>query len=169
MKSFLRQTASVGYDTRNFLMSGKLFFISTEVTLAEPKPKNTYLDALLTTKKIFDPEIIFIDSLSTLLSESLNDDNLMDLTSFFNRLKGSGKIIIVTANPSDWSDDIHSTFQMISDIHYRVAQENMPGIGLVYQFYIEKFNGAQNRYEASTTFKVQPGSGLAIETSGVAF
>jgi archaeal flagellar protein FlaH len=169
VKSFLRQTASVGYDTRNFLMSGKLFFISTEVTLAEPKPKNTYLNALLTTKKIFDPEIIFIDSLSTLLSESLNDDNLMDLTSFFNRLKGSGKIIIVTANPSDWSDEIHSTFQMISDIHYRVAQENMPGIGLVYQFYIEKFNGAQNRYEASTTFKVQPGSGLAIETSGVAF
>ena len=169
VKNFLRQTASVGYDTRNFLMSGKLFFISTEVTLAEPKPKETYLDSLLTTKKIFDPEIIFIDSLSTLLSESLNEDNLMDLTSFINRLKGSGKTLIVTANPSDWSEEIHSTFQMISDIHYRVAQENMPGIGLVYQFYIEKFNGAQNKYEASTTFKVQPGSGLTIETSGVAF
>ncbi len=169
VKSFLRQTASVGYDTRKFLMSGKLFFISTEVTLAEPKPKHTFLDALTTTKKIFDPEIIFIDSLSTLLNESLNRKNLVDLTSFFNRLKGSGKIIMVTANPNDWDKEIHSTFQMNCDIHYRVAQENMPGIGLVYKFYIEKFNGARNRYEPATTFKVQPGAGLTIETSGVAF
>lgn len=169
VKSFLRQTASVGYDTRKYLMSGKLFFISTEVTLAEPKPKHTFLDALTTTKKIFDPEIIFIDSLSTLLNESLNKNNIVDLTSFFNRLKGSGKIIMVTANPNDWDKELHSTFQMNCDIHYRVAHENMPGIGLVYKFYIEKFNGARNRYEPTTTFKVQPGAGLTIETSGVAF
>jgi len=39
IKSFLRQTASVGYDTRKYLMGGKLLFISTEVTLAETKPK----------------------------------------------------------------------------------------------------------------------------------
>ncbi len=169
VKSFLRQTASVGYDTRKYLMGGKLFFISTEVTLAEPKPKHTFLDALTTTKKLFDPEIIIIDSLSSLLNESLNKKNLIDLTSFFNRLKGSGKILMITANPNDWDKDIHSTFQMNCDIHYRVAQENMPGIGLVYRFYIEKFNGARSRYEPSTTFKVQPGSGLTIETSGVAF
>ncbi len=169
VKSFLRQTASVGYDTRKYLMSGKLFFISTEVTLAEPKPKETFLNALITTQRIFDPEIIFIDSISTLLNESLNENNLIDLTSFFNRLKGTGKIIMITANPNDWNNKIHSTFQMNCDIHYRVAHENMPGIGLVYKFYIEKFNGARNRYEPSTTFKVQPGTGLTIETSGVAF
>ena len=169
VKSYLRQTASVGYDIRKYLMGGKLFFISTEVTLAEPKPRRTFLDGLTTTKKIFDPDIIFIDSLSNLLNESLNKKNLIDLTSFFNRLRGSGKIIMITANPNDWEKEIHSTFQMNCDIHYRVAQENMPGIGLVYRFYIEKFNGARSRYEPSTTFKVQPGSGLTIETSGVAF
>jgi archaeal flagellar protein FlaH len=169
VKSFLRQTASVGYDTRKFLMSGKLFFISTEVTLAETLPKNTFMEGLTTTKKIYDPDIVFVDSLSTLLRESLNRNNIVDLTSFFNRLKGSGKIIFVTANPNEWDKDIHSTFQMISDVHYRVSRESMPGIGLINNFYIEKFNGAAHRYDATTTFSVQPGAGLTIETSGVAF
>lgn len=169
IKSFLRQTASVAYDIRRYLMAGKLFFISTEVTLAETLPKNSFLEGLITCKKLFDPEIIFIDSLSTLLSESLNEDNLVDLTSFFNRLKGSGKIIIVTGNPNEWSARIHNAFQVISDIHFRITRESAPGIGVVHNIYLEKFNGANHKYEPLTTFSVRPGVGLTIETSGVAF
>lgn len=169
IKTFLRQTASVGYDVRKYIMSGRLLFISTEVMLAETKPKNTFLEGLLTCKELFDPDIIFIDSLSTLLNESLNDDNLVELTNFFNRLKGSGKIIIATANPNEWSAKIHNAFQMISDVHFKVTRENMPGIGIVHNIYIEKFNGARFKYEPLTTFSVRPGVGLTIETSGVAF
>jgi flagellar protein FlaH len=169
IKSFLRQTASVNYNVRRHLITGKFFFISTEVMLAETLPKTTFLEGLLTCKKLFDPDIIFIDSLSTLLKESLNKDNLVDLTSFFNRLTGSGKIIILTANPNEWSKEIHSSFQMISDIHFKVTRESMPGIGVVHNIYLQKFNGARHRYEPLTTFSVRPSLGLTIETSGVAF
>ena len=169
IKSFLRQTASVGYDIRKYLMAGKLFFISTEVTLAETKPKNTFLEGLITCKKLFDPEIIFIDSLSSLLIESLNESNLVELTDFFNRLKGSGKIIVITGNPNEWSQRINSAFQMMADIHFKVTRESMPGIGIVHNIYLEKFNGARHKYEPLTTFSVRPGTGLTIETSGVAF
>ena len=169
IKSFLRQTASVGYDVRKHLMRGKLFFISTEVMLAETLPKETFLDGLTTTKKLFDPEIIVIDSLSTLLNKSLNTDNLADLTSFFNRLTGSGKIIIVTGNPNEWPAEVHNAFKMICDINFKVTRESMPGIGIVHNIYLEKFNGARQRFEPLTTFSVKPGTGLAIETSGVAF
>ena len=169
IKSFLRQTASVGYNARNHLMRGKLFFISTEVMLAETLPKETFLEGLTTTKKLFDPEIIVIDSLSTLLNKSLNTDNLADLTSFFNRLTGSGKIIIVTGNPNEWPAEIHNAFKMICDINFKVTRESMPGIGIVHNIYLEKFNGARHRVEPLTTFSVKPGTGLAIETSGVAF
>jgi flagellar protein FlaH len=169
IKSFLRQTASVGYDARKHLMRGKLFFIYTEVMLAENLPKETFLEGLTTTEKLFDPEIIFIDSLSTLLNKSLNMDNLVDLTSFFNRLTGSGKIIIVTGNPNEWPAEIHNAFKMICDINFKVTRESMPGIGIVHNIYLEKFNGAHHRFEPLTTFSVKPGTGLAIETSGVAF
>ena len=169
IKSFLRQVASVGYDMRNYLIKGKLFFISTEVMLAETKPKKTFMEGLTTCKKLFDPEIIFIDSLSTLLIESLNEDNLIELTNFFNRLKGSGKMIWVTGNPNEWSERIHSSFQMICDIHFKITRESMPGVGLVHNIYLEKFNGARHKYEPMTTFSVRPSVGLTIETSGVAF
>lgn len=169
IKSFLRQTASVGYDVRNYLMKGKLLFISTEVTLAETKPKNTFLTALTTCKKLFDPDIIFIDSLSTLLEKSLNEENLVDLTNFLNRLKGSGKIIIFTGNEKEWSEPIHKAFRMNCDIHFKVTRESMPGVGIVHNIYVEKFNGALHKYEPLTTFSVRPGVGLTIETSGVAF
>ena len=169
IKSFLRQTASVGYDTRKYLMKGKMIFISTEVMLAETKPKETFLEGLITCKKLFDPDVIFIDSLSTLLLESLTEENMVELTSFFNRLKGSGKIIIVTGNPNEWSEKIHNAFRMICDIHFKITRESMPGVGIVHNIYIEKFNGARKKYEPMTTFSVRPGVGLTIETSGVAF
>ncbi|MBN2065728.1 MAG: hypothetical protein JW771_02850 [Candidatus Thermoplasmatota archaeon] len=169
VKNFLRQTASVGYDMRKYLMSGKLFYISTEVMLAETKPKKTFMHGLLTSKRIFEPDIIIIDSLSTLLSESLNENNLTDLTTFFNRLKGSGKIIIITGNPNEWPDQIYNAFQMLCDLHFKVTREAMPGIGIVHNIYIEKFNGARHRYEGKTTFSVRPDVGLTIETTGVAF
>ncbi|UCF50337.1 MAG: hypothetical protein JSU91_02315 [Thermoplasmatales archaeon] len=169
IKSFLRQVHSVGYDMRNFLIRGKLFFISTEVMLAETKPKNTFMEGLTTCKKLFDPDIIFIDSLSTLLIESLTEQNLIELTNFFNRLKGSGKMIWVTGNPNEWSERIHHAFQMICDIHFKITRESMPGVGIVHNIYLEKFNGARFKYEPLTTFSVRPSVGLTIETSGVAF
>jgi len=169
IKSFLRQTASVGYDVRKYLIKGKLFFISTEVMLAETKPKSTFLEGLLTCKPLFNPEIIFIDSLSTLLNESLTEKNLVDLTNFINRLKGSGKIIIITGNPNEWSEYIHNAFRMISDIHFKITRESMPGVGIVHNIYLEKFNGARHKYEPLTTFSVRAGVGLTIETSSVAF
>jgi len=150
-------------------MSGKLFFISTEVMLAETLPKETFLDGLLTCKKLFDPDVIFIDSLSTLLRQSLTIDNLVDLTNFFNRLTGSGKIIFMTGNPNEWSGELHNALKMISNVHFKITRESMPGIGIVHNIYLEKFNGARYRYEPLTTFSVKPGTGLAIETSGVAF
>jgi flagellar protein FlaH len=169
IKSFLRQTASVGYDIRKYLMSGKLLFISTEVMLAETKPKTTFLEGLTTCKRLFDPDIIIINSLSTLLLESLTENNLVELTNFFNRLKGSGKVIIITGNPNEWSERIHNAFRMICDIHYKITRESMPGVGIVHNIYLEKFNGACHKYETLTTFSVRPGVGLTIETSGVAF
>ena len=169
VKRFLRQTSSVGYNVRQYLMSGKFFFISTEVTLAETLPKSTFLEGLLTCRKLFDPDVIFIDSLSTLLNESLTKDNLVELTSFFNRITGTGKIVFLTANPNEWPEEIHNAFKMITDVHYRVARESMPGVGVVHNIYIEKFNGARKKYEPMTTFSVKPGTGLSIESSGVAF
>jgi flagellar protein FlaH len=150
-------------------MAGKFFFISTEVTLAETLPKSTFLEGLLTCRKLFDPEVIFIDSISTLLKESLKKENLTELTSFFNRLTGSGKIIVLTANPNEWPEEIHSAFKMSTSIHFRITRETMPGIGIVHNIYLEKFNGARYKYEPMTTFSVRPNVGLAIETSGVAF
>jgi len=169
IKSFLRQVHSVGYDMRNYLIRGKLFFISTEVMLAETKPKSTFMEGLTTCKRLFDPDVIFIDSLSTLLLESLTEDNLIELTNFFNRLKGSGKMIWVTGNPNEWSERIHHAFQMICDIHFKITRESMPGVGIVHNIYLEKFNGARHKYEPLTTFSVRPSVGLTIETSGVAF
>ncbi len=169
IKSFLRQVKSVGYDMKKDLMKGKFFFISTQVTLAETLPKKTFLDSMITSKKLFDPDVIIFDSLSTLLQESLDESNLVDLFSFFNRITGSGKIIITTGNPNDWSPQIHNAFKTMADMHFRVASEAQPGVGMVHNIYLEKFNGAVFKYEPMTTFSVKPGVGLSIESSGVAF
>ena len=94
---------------------------------------------------------------------------MVELTNFLNRLTGSGKIIFMTGNPNEWPEEIHSSLKMISDVHFKITRETAPGIGIVHNIYLEKFNGARHRFEHLTTFSVKPNSGLAIETSGVAF
>jgi len=58
---------------------------------------------------------------------------------------------------------------MLTDVHFRLTKERMPGVGTVHNIYLEKFNGAMHKYEPMTTFSVKPGVGLTIESSGVAF
>jgi flagellar protein FlaH len=169
VKNFVRQMASVSYNIKKYLLKGKIFFISTESILGETLPKEDFFDKLLDCKKLFDPEIIIIDSISTLLKESLNTTNMIDLFNFFNRWAGTGKIIILSANPNEWEPRIHQTFKLTSDVHFELAHVNVPGVGLSNHIYVHKFNGAKFKYQNSTAFSVRPGIGISLESTHVAF
>jgi len=169
VKNFVRQMASVSYDVKKYLLKGKLFFISTESILGETLPKDAFLSKLLTCRKLFETEIIFIDSISTLLNESIDNNNLSDLLNFFNRWMGAGKIIFLTANSNEWDPRIHQTFKLTSDVHFESAIVNIPGIGLSHQIHLHKFSGAKYKYQTSTAFSVRPGMGISLESTHVAF
>jgi flagellar protein FlaH len=169
VKNFVRQMNSVGYDIKRELLKGKLFFISTETTLGEAHPKETYLEKLYTAKKLFDPEIIVIDSISSLLNESLTEENYNDLIGFFNRWMGTGKIIIITANSEEWKTKLHQKFKLASDMHFDITLATVPGVGVSHQINIQKFTGAKYNYRTPTAFYVRPGVGMCIESTHVAF
>jgi archaellum biogenesis ATPase FlaH len=169
VKSFIRQMSSLGYDVRKFLLKGPLFYMSTESIIAESLPKAAYLDKLYTCKKLFESDIIFIDSISTLLNESVNQEKLVDLLNFFNRWMGVGKILVLSANPNEWDAKIHQKFMLSSDMHFELAIANIPGIGVSHQIYLHKFNGALYRYQPATAFYVRPQVGMCIESTHVAF
>lgn len=170
VKNFVRQMASVSYNIKKYLLKGKLFFISTESILGETQPKENFLNKLLEDcRRLFDPEIIFIDSISTLLNESIDCNNMIDLFNFFNRWSGAGKIIVLTANPNEWDQRIHQTFKLTSDVHFELALVNIPGVGLSNHIYVHKFNGARYKYQNSTAFSVRPGIGISLESTHVAF
>ncbi|MCK5261024.1 MAG: hypothetical protein KAJ44_02485 [Thermoplasmatales archaeon] len=169
VKSFIRQMSSLSYNVRKYLLKGQLFFLSTESILGESLPKETFVDKLFTCKKLFESEVIFIDSISTLLNESLNYGNLGDLIDFFTRWMGVGKIIVLTANPKEWDQKIHQKFMLTSEMHFELALANIPGVGVSHQIYLHKFTGAQYRYQHATGFFVKPKIGICIESTHVAF
>ena len=170
VKNFVRQMKSVSYDIKKHLLKGRLFFISTESILGETLDKTLFLDNLMEDcRKLFETEIIFIDSISTLLNESLNSNNVSDIFNFLNRLVGTGKIIVLTANPNEWDPKIHQMFMLTSDVHFELALINVPGIGLSNHINIHKFNGARFKYQNSTGFSVRPGIGVSLESTHVAF
>jgi len=170
VKNFVRQMISVDYNIKKYLLKGKLFFISTESILGETLDSKQFLDKLIhDCEKLFEKEIVIIDSVSTLLKESLNNDNISDLFNFFNRWSGSEKIIILTANPNEWDPKIHQMFMLTSDVHFELALVNVPGIGLSNHINIHKFNGARSKYQNSTGFSVRPGIGISLESTHVAF
>jgi flagellar protein FlaH len=169
VKSFVRQMSSLNYDIKKYLLRGTFFFISTECVLAESLPKSTFLDKLFSCKSLFEYEIVFIDSISTLLNESLTPQNQVDLINFFNRWKGAGKIIILTANPKEWDERIHKNFRLNSDMHFEISIKNIPGVEKTHEICLHKFNGAQHNYQTTTSFYVRPKVGMCIESTHVAF
>ncbi|MEM3399385.1 MAG: ATPase domain-containing protein [Candidatus Micrarchaeia archaeon] len=166
-KDFISQMYSLGYDILKYLSKNKLLFISVFPLLGEHKKEDVFFKKLVETQELYKNDIIFIDTLSSIIRYSLDLGKIDDLIGFFKRLTGIGKTIFVTLGEGDLDSMIVGELVSSADIHITMKAKTF-GEDIKHMLVINKYAGALQPYSTMTGFRIVPKIGFVIEIATVA-
>jgi flagellar protein FlaH len=159
---FVSQMKSVNYDILEHLLDENLLFIPMFPFYGKTILNESFMDELFDSKKIFDNEVIVIDTLSYLLFKNSQSCDYFDIINFFKKLLGLGKTLIVCIEPSQVPKEFLNLIQGICDIYMKVEVRDYLG-NIVNFIDIIRYKRALNRIEKRIPFRVDPQIGIAIE------
>lgn len=166
---FIKQMKSLRYDIEDFILSNKLIFISLINLFGKIKKEENLIFELKKekSKKLFESDIIIIDSLSYPLIKDLNEDQVYDLLDFLLKVKSKDKIIILTYNPNNINQILINNLRRVSDIYFKTYQSSLAG-QITKVIEIIRLRDAKEEYQQIIPYRVEPGLGLLVEIISVA-
>jgi len=161
---FIRQMDSLNYSIKEFLLSNKLMFISLTNLFGKTKFKENLILELMKSKskKLFENDIIIIDSLSYPLVNNISKLSFIKFLDFLQKIKVKDKIIVITYNPYTLSRAVVDELRRIADIYFKTGISTTTG-QLTRYIEIKRFRNAKQQYELLIPFRVEPGLGLIVE------
>ncbi|MBO8175654.1 MAG: flagellar accessory protein FlaH [Thermococcus sp.] len=163
---FINQMESLGYSVITDLIRRRLLFVSLYPLLAGVSKREKFLTRFLSESRIWDRDVVIIDSISSLLPATLDEDELRRLADHIKRLSSLGKVIMLTVNPNDIDRDILRVLEEISSILVRL-QVKVFGGDLKNSATIVKYNNAMGIFQKIIPFRVEPRVGFIVEIAAV--
>lgn len=166
---FIKQMDSLGYNITDYLLSNKLLFISLINLFGRVKKGKNLIFELekSKSKKLFENDIIIIDSLSYPLVNGFEEEDGFRFINFLLKVKSMNKVIILTYNPSDINEIIMKNLRRVSDIYFKTYTSNLSG-QYVKVIEIVRMRNAKDIYQNIIPYRVESGLGLIIEISSIA-
>ncbi len=163
---FINQMESLGYSIITDLIRRRLIFVSVYPLLVGVSKREKFLTRFLSESRIWDRDVVIIDSISSLLPATLNEDELRRLADHIKKLSSLGKVIMLTVNPNDIDGDILRILEEISTILVRL-QVKVFGGDLKNSATIVKYNNAMGIFQKIIPFRVEPRVGFIVEIAAV--
>lgn len=164
---FIKQMSSLGYPVEKEIISGKLKFFPVYPLISIPKKREDYLNKLISAKHIFDADVVFIDSLSSLIKFDVNPETAIDLMAFLKRVSATGKAIMATFVPGEIDQKSMFEFETASTFLAECSLRKF-GSDVKNMMTIKKYNLAPAQYQKQIAFRVEPKVGLVVEIAAVA-
>ncbi|ADT84185.1 ATPase domain-containing protein [Thermococcus barophilus] len=163
---FINQMESLGYSIITDLIRRRLIFVSVYPLLVGVSKREKFLTRFLSESRIWDRDVVIIDSISSLLPTTLDEDELRRLADHIKKLSSLGKVIMLTVNPNDIDGDILRILEEISTILVRL-QVKVFGGDLKNSATIVKYNNAMGIFQKIIPFRVEPRVGFIVEIAAV--
>lgn len=162
---FIKQMNSLNYDVKDFLLDQKLLFITMVPYLGKVKFEKDFLDKIMTSKKLFESEIIIFDTLSFLLiKEGATDEDYYKIVNFFRKLNNLNKTVIFTVDPTHLDEKFLTLLRSVVDLYINIKMMD----GNVRELEIKRFKRPNDIYMPKIPFRVEPKEGLIIEIGSYA-
>ncbi len=165
-KGFINQMYSLDYPIAQYLLNGSLLFIPVIPLVQAAKSRIDFVQRLMAAEELFDKDVIIIDTISALIKYSANTEKSLELISFFKKLNGMGKVIILTIEPNELSEDIASMFRSSCDVYITLKSKPL-GSEVKRTVMVNKFTGAKGPVGTMIGFRVEPKVGLVVEIASV--
>ncbi len=164
---FVKQMLSLGYNIVHHIIGGKIKFFPVYPLINEIKERSDYSKRLISAKAIFENDVIFIDSFSSLVKFDINEKAVIDLMGFFKRVVATGKAVVLTAVEDELPKAVMNEVEATSSLLIETATKKV-GTDLKNIMMIKKYNLAVDKYSKQTAFRVEPKIGLVVEIAAVA-
>ncbi len=164
---FVKQMLSLGYNIINDIIKGNLSFFPVYPLISESADRSDYSRRLMSSKVLFDKDVTIIDSLSALLKFDIDPNAAVTLMSFFKRIAGIGKAVILTALKEELPENVMEEIESASSLLIETSVKKF-GTDIKNTMIIKKYNFAAQQYSKQTAFRVEPKIGLVVEIAAVA-
>jgi flagellar protein FlaH len=165
-KGFINQMYSLNYKIASFLLKKKLLYIPVLSLMDPTRPRLDFIERLRSGEELFKNDVIIIDTISSLIKHSVNIEKSLELISFFKRLTGVNKTIILSVEPHEIEPHILSEFNGASDINLTLKISTL-GSNIKRTIIVNKFTGAAAQVESMVGFRIEPNVGLVVEIASV--
>lgn len=167
LPSFALQMRSVGYKIDEYILDEKLMFMPMFPFIGNSQLQGDFLDKLMTTKELFEHDVIIFDTLSFfLLDENINDEHIFKIIRFFKRLTNRDKTVIVSLDPTNVNKRFLSILTSVSDGILNVSLKEFLG-NLIRMIEVVRFRRTLTVPSTRIPFRVEPGVGIAIEVASL--
>ena len=127
-----------------------------------------FYEPLFKTKKLFENQFIFFDTLSFLLiKDNISKEKCFEVIKTLKNLNNLNKTIIFCVDPEHLNEKFLTLLRSVSDVYFNVEIKMFAG-NVVRVINIQRFKRPGDNIITSIPFKVEPGKGLAIEIASFA-
>jgi len=165
-KNFIHQMKSLDYPIGIRLLKGELLYIPVFPLLKESKPRIDFIQRLMSAEVLFEKNVIIIDTLSALIRYGTDAQKSLELISFFKKLTGLQKTIIITMDSTELPIHVVNEFKDAAEILMTIKMRQM-GTEILRTMMINKYSRPEIQVGAMIGFKVESRSGVMINISGV--
>ncbi len=184
VSGFIDQMHSLSYDVVKPLLNEQLLFLHADIDSAGALTgsggdgeRKKLLKRLMEAETMWDPDVIIIDTFDAILRndptfEALVRQNeerqaALEIISFFRDIISSGKIIVLTVDPSAVDDEAIGPFRSIADVYLELQMIEV-GNDIRRQVQVKRFAGMGEQVGDTIGYSVRSGTGIVIESRSVA-
>jgi len=160
---FINQLESVKYSIKNHMLNNDLLFLTMVPYMGNVKFEEDFLEKIMSSKKLFENEIIIFDTLSFLLVKKGADEGIYyNITNFFKKLNNLNKTVIFTIDPTYLDEKFLNLLRSMVDIFFNLKITNI-GSETIRNINIKRFKRPKGLYKTNIPFRIEPQEGLIIE------
>jgi flagellar protein FlaH len=158
VKSLVRQMKSIDLDILDYLLLGKFRVYPVEFSRLGEQASAALLDAMKDQQK---KDIVVVDSFTSAVGRSKNDQHVLGFFEECKRLCASGKTVLVVLHAHAVEDEVIGPIRSICDAHLHLRSEQ-DGQRIVKTLEVAKIRGASSVTGAVVGFEVEPGWGMRV-------
>ncbi|HWG91356.1 MAG TPA: ATPase domain-containing protein [Candidatus Thermoplasmatota archaeon] len=172
--NFLDQMYSLDYGVEEHVLAERLVFIPVYTILGYRAPKVDTLDRILKARRMYQKDIIAVDSFSNLLKnwiKSLPPDveltnKIEEAVYFFKLLNSQGKTVILTMETGEVPEPVIQLLRAAADV-YLSLRLDVVGNNVSRSVLVRRFARAPKGVADVVNFRVEPKTGFIVEIKSV--
>ncbi len=163
MKGFIEQMYSLDYKVSKYLQNGSLTFFPVYPIIGNTVTRSNFIDKLTTSPALYEHDVLFIDSLSTLTQNRLEETSAVKLMAFLKKMNKMGKTVIMTIEANTPGVD---TLRLSTDMYLCLTMK-ATGQGINRIINVKRFLRARKTVTEVIRFRIEPKIGMIIEITEV--